>query len=110
MGLLAVATDTRWFSSDPLLKTTNMFHGEEDGSFVIATEQDVTDIIEVNQYRRLNTEYKPKAEWRQVASIPMNLYMKMKADGIVDDEPRFRKWMDDRDNRFFRTNDERLSA
>lgn len=103
-------TDTRWFSRDPLLKTTNMFHGEEDGSFTITTEQDVTDIIEVNEYRRLNTEYKRKAEWRQVASIPMNVYAKLQQDGIVDDEPRFRKWLDDRDNRFFRTNDERLSA
>lgn len=110
MGLLAVATDTRWFSSDPLLKTTTFFHGEEDGSAIMETKQDVGDILEVNQYRRLNTEYKPKSEWRQVASIPMSLYMKLKDDGIVDDEPRFRKWMDDRDNRFFRTNDERLSA
>jgi len=38
-----------------------------------------------------------------VASIPLNLYYDLKRQGIVDDPARFKKWLNDSDNRFFRT-------
>ena len=42
-------------------------------------------------------------EWSKVASIPMPLYYRLKRDGIADDPKRMKAWLNDADNRFFRT-------
>ena len=39
----------------------------------------------------------------KVASIPMVLYMELKQKGILNDPVAMKKWLNDPDNRYFRT-------
>ncbi len=42
-------------------------------------------------------------EGQRVASIPMTVYWELKRRGVVDDQGALRRWLNDPDNRFFRT-------
>ncbi len=49
-----------------------------------------------------------RARWKdglgdRVASIPLCLFYDLKKQGILDDKPAFRRWLNCPDNRFFRT-------
>jgi|TARA_R110002167_G_scaffold55865_1_gene158705 phage-related protein len=75
-----------------------------DDHFIISTSQDVTKIIEAN--KRSEKEVDARAKWGEfskVASIPLTIYYDLKAKGIVDDEKRLKRWLNDSDNKFFRT-------
>jgi hypothetical protein len=96
----------RLFDVDPLTGTTEYFHyDEEKDAFTIQTQQDVTDLVEHNK-GRYNT-HDSRAPWKGdlhlVASIPMNVYMELKQQGIIDDPKALRRWLNDPDNRYFRT-------
>jgi hypothetical protein len=39
----------------------------------------------------------------KVASIPMTLFYDLKKQGIIDDPARLKAWLNNPDNRFFRT-------
>jgi len=39
----------------------------------------------------------------RVASIPLNVYYDLKRRGIADDPKAMKKWLNDPDNRVFRT-------
>jgi hypothetical protein len=105
-------TQTRFFEHDDFLGTTKWFHYDDikdDGSFTIETVQDVEPIIESNKYEANNAERKPGREWTRVAAIPPMIWMQLVQSGIANDEAALRKWLDDRDNRLFRCNNEKLS-
>ena len=76
----------------------------KDDSIVIATSQDVTSIIEANK-RSANAidKHHKHGEWSKVASIPLSIYYQLKEQGIADDPARFKRWLNDSDNKFFRT-------
>lgn len=102
-------SDRRTLNIDSLLGTETSFQYEEgdslkDDRIIIGEHQDVTEIIEANK-RQLNEtdKHQPYGEWSKVASIPMTLYYQLKREGVLDDPPRFKKWLNDPDNRFFRT-------
>jgi hypothetical protein len=98
---------------DSLTKTKTTFGYEESSSgresddpIVIQTQTDVTDIIESN--KRLFNETDRHQSWgdgfkTKVASIPLTLLHELKAKGILKDEKAFKKWLNDPDNRAFRT-------
>jgi hypothetical protein len=44
----------------------------------------------------------------KVAELPLATYMLLKQLGIMDDSKRFKTWLNDPDNRFFRTYDGRV--
>jgi hypothetical protein len=46
----------------------------------------------------------------RVASIPMGVYMELDAKGIARDEKAFARWLDDPDQRAFRTRPGRLGT
>ena len=85
-------------------------HDTDDG-IVIATQQDVTDIIEQNK-REYNTS---STTWgdgdvfsNKIASIPFTVIDELNKQKImrgfhVLDQKRFRAWLNDPDSRFFRT-------
>lgn len=105
-------TQTRFFGRDDFLGTTKWFHyddDKDDGSFAIETVQDVEPIIESNKYLANTETNRPGREWTRVASIPPMIWQHLVETGIANDEPALRKWLDDRDNRLFRCNDEKLS-
>jgi ribosomal protein L19E len=77
----------------------------ETGDVTIETQQDVTAVIEANKaiYNAVDEKASWKGEWHLVASIPESLYYKMKAEGKIDDQEYMKRWLNDSDNKFFRT-------
>lgn len=88
-------------------KNTN-FH-DLDGKFLIETSQDISGIIESNKAQFNAIDEKAKwGEWTKVASIPNVVVDELNRQGVmrgyaVLDEKRFRMFLNDPDNRFFRT-------
>ena len=87
-------------------------HSDGEGGIVIQTRQDVSDIVEQN--KKEYNSYDERARWsdqlfgNKVASIPMTVIDDLNAKGImrgfaVVDEKRFKAWLNERDNRVFRT-------
>lgn len=96
------------FSYDPILGIKRTFHGEEDGNgFVIQTTQETEDIVEANK-AAYNDAPDRWGEFTRVASIPISIYFDLKKKGIADDDAAMKRWLEDPDNRFFRTRAGRL--
>ena len=90
-------------------------HDDGEGGLVIATEQDVTDIIEQNkqEYNANNGRWGGDLFDNKIASIPLTLIDDLNKKGImsgfaIKDEKEFRKWLNNPDNRFFRTRQGRV--
>jgi hypothetical protein len=87
-------------------------HSDGNGGLIIETRQDVTGIIEQN--RKEYSSHDERSKWsdnlfgNKVASIPLTVIDDLNKKGImrgfhVLDEKRFKSWLNDSDNRFFRT-------
>lgn len=87
-------------------------HADGEGGVVYETRQDVSGIIEQN--KREFSLYDERSKWsddlygNKVASIPLTVIDDLNKQGImrgfhVLDEKRFRTWLNNPDNRFFRT-------
>lgn len=103
-------TKKRLISFDHETKISNNFTFEEDVTgnndhhFVISREQDVTAIINDNKEQLKETDKHTKwGDWNKVASIPMVVYYDLKAKGILDDPVAIKKWLNDPENKYFRT-------
>tara|TARA_Y100000361_G_scaffold10692_1_gene8590 strand:+ start:132 stop:458 length:327 start_codon:yes stop_codon:yes gene_type:complete len=102
--------DRRTLDLDALLGTRTDFIYETNGSglkgdnIIISETQDVTDIIEANKRSANDTDrHTPHGEWSKVASIPLTIYYDLKRQGITEDQTRMKKWLNDPDNKYFRT-------
>lgn len=88
-------------------KETN-FH-DIDGKHFIETSQDISHILESNKAQFNAIDEKAKwGEWTKIASIPNVVIDDLNKQGImrgfaVLDEKRFRAFLNNPDNRFFRT-------
>ena len=88
---------TEYYSEDP-----------ETGGFTIETVQDVTNLVEINQFLQ-NENTGRFTDLTHVASIPNVILMELSKQGIVSptgrilDDKKYRAWLNDRDNRCFRT-------
>ncbi len=72
--------------------------------FVIETTQDVTEIVRRNRVSLNEVDkHTPWGEWSKIASLPLSVYFDLKQQGILDDQKRFKKWLNDPDNKYFRT-------
>jgi hypothetical protein len=87
-------------------------HADGDGGIIIETRQDISAILEQN--KKEYNSFDERAKWsdhvfgNKVASIPMTVIDELNKQGImrgfaVLDEKRFRAWLNERDNRVFRT-------
>lgn len=87
----------------------------QDGSVVVATEQDVQPVIEANKAKFNQNTGGFKGDMHHVARIPMVVMEQLFREGLVDvsgrptDERRFLAWLDDPANRAWRTKPGRLS-
>jgi len=95
------------FDSDALIRTDFGYEAGDtlnDDTIIISETQDVTAIIEANK-RSANAidRHQKHGEWSKVASIPLNIYYDLKRQGIVDDPVRLKRWLNDSDNKYFRT-------
>ena len=100
---------TRTVTSDPIAKRRVRYHDDGDG-YVLETQQDVQHIVDKNLARQaLIDENASWGEMAQVAEIPLTVWGELVRNGIANDEKALRKWLDDPDNRFFRTRPGNLS-
>jgi len=87
-------------------------HADGEGGIIIETRQDVTANIEQN-LKEFNS-YDERAKWsddmfgNKIASIPLTVIDDLNAKGImrgfaVIDEKQMKAWLNNPDNRFFRT-------
>lgn len=95
---------SRIFDESPELGITRYWHYDEStDTAVIETRQDVTDVVESNKSAFNSAETGWKGDMHKVASIPLNVYFDLKEKGILDDQNALRAWLNDPDNRYFRT-------
>jgi hypothetical protein len=100
---------TKLFDTDPMTAKVELFHYDEtNDSFTIETQQDVTDLVEDNKYEfnlhdGMNSRW--KGDLHRVAQIPLSVYYDLKRRGMLpeQDAKAFSRWMNDPDNRVFRT-------
>ena len=97
---------TKLFDINPETGTRKMWHYDaEKDEAVIETIIDASQIVSDNK-DRFNS-FDEKANWKgdmhHVASIPMALFYQMKAEGKLDDQAYMKRWLNDPDNRAFRT-------
>lgn len=95
--------DRRLFSHDPATGITRWFeYDHTDDHFSIITEQDVDPIIEATK-QDFNDAPQKWGDMARVASIPMTIYYDLLRKGIIHDQAAMKRWLNDPDNRFFRT-------
>lgn len=70
------------------------------GDLIIETYQDCEPIIE---QAKILSEQTPGKEWRHVASIPMFFIDKAAKEGWLHDKEKWKRWLNDAENRCFRT-------
>lgn len=93
------------FDSNQELGITRTWHYDEiKDEAIIQTQQDVTDVIEENREEFAQVDENAKwGEFSKVASIPLSLYYQMKSEGKLDDQAYMKRWLNDPENRYFRT-------
>ena len=92
---------------DPDSGISQVFHYDPGTEMsTITTEQEIDPITYCNRFLS-NEQGKrfAKSGITKVASIPLGVYYDLKRKGIVDDQVAFRRWMNDSDNRVFRTHE-----
>ena len=85
------------------------FHDEDD-KLVIATSQEIGALMDANkeEYNTASSGWSDNALENRVARIPMKVFEDLQKKGItrgftVIDMPRFKAWLNNPDNRVFRT-------
>ena len=99
-------------SHDPDNGITQYYSFDDLTGESILETQWVSDVDEINPalYNE-HSDHGPsrwKGDWHHVARIPLMVLEDLRKKGILNDQVAFRKWLDDRDNRVFRTKPGRL--
>lgn len=103
-------TTVRLFDDDPLTGAKTYFV-MEDGSdeFQLITQQPVDDILtEAQESRKLTTAKTRWKDMNRVAHIPGNVHAELMRKGIAFDQKELKKWLNDSDNRIFKTREGRV--
>lgn len=89
---------------------TTYLHDPEDGQMIIETQQKVDGLLEANKLQNNAWEYgkligNTQAHHQKVAEIPSTIYMQLREKfGDMRDNPKaWKRWLNDPENRFFRT-------
>lgn len=98
---------SRQFDLDDFNAVEEVFHFDDDtGMFCIESRQDVEPLVERNKalFNAVDGSRGTwKGDWHHVASLPPVILYDLQQKGILDDPERLRKWLNDSDNRVFRT-------
>lgn len=84
------------------------YFDQETGGFTIETTQDVTPLLDAAHAMDMDAPVR-WGEWSHVAVLPNVIIQGLIQQGIlgpggaIQDDVRFRAWLNDRDNRLFRT-------
>ena len=98
--------ETRLFDRNDATGITRLWHYDpETDEATIETQQDVTNIVEDNKnlYNATDNKANWTGEWHWVARIPLSIYYELKSSGKLADQAYMKRWLNDPDNRFFRT-------
>jgi hypothetical protein len=95
----------RLVSENAAIGQKQYWHDHDDGSVTIQTVQDVEDVAESNKqsFNQVDERANWNGDMHKVASIPMAIFYDLKRKGILDDPAAMKKWLNDSDNRVFRT-------
>ena len=93
----------RVIDTDPATGISHVFYKDADtGQYRITAEQDVTPLLELNK-RKLIEAPRRFGEFTHVASIDLATLREWQKDGRDKDQDFLRRWLNDSDNRFYRT-------
>lgn len=91
--------------ADPLTGIVERFHFDpETGTATITSEQTVTDLVETAKARYNSVDERARfGDFAHVAHIPAVIMADLMKRGIPQDEKAMSRWLNDPDNRVFRT-------
>jgi hypothetical protein len=102
--------ERRHFDYDPLTGAVETFYFDHaTDEFTIERVEDVTKFVDTTKYLQNNVEGGWKGDWHHVAAIPNTLLPSLEKLGIMSsggrilDKKKLKAWLNDRDNRVFRT-------
>lgn len=84
-----------------------LYHDESDGVAHYVAEQSVDTLLDFNR-RQANEANKRFGDWAKVASLPLTIFHDLRAKGILDDSKALKRWLNDPDNKYFRTHEGHL--
>jgi hypothetical protein len=102
--------ETRHFDYDPFAQATETFYFDHtDDTFIIDRVVDVEPVMEFNKALANATPDRWQGDWHHVAKIPDVVMANLAKQGIVTaagrilDLPKFKAWLNDRENQAWRT-------
>jgi hypothetical protein len=102
-------SDPRILSRNATSGITDYFHWDPvTEGFVVEQVQDAEPTIEANKLIANSAAHDWKGDMHHVARIPLVILEKLRKEGILSDKKRFLAWLDDRENRVFRTHGGKL--
>lgn len=90
-------------------KVVQTAYSDGDGGLLIETKQDISAIIEQNKREYAAKDQRSKwGEWDKIGSIPLTVFQELNKLGIcrgfmVMDQKKMKDWLNDPDNRHFRS-------
>ena len=106
-----IIRDGEWtlFDSDIQLGRFVWKKDNPDGSMTFRTDYRVDPTIEINRAQRNMAQEGWKGDYHHVASIPLNVYYDQLAEANTQGDDKFlSKWLNDADNRAWRTKEGRV--
>lgn len=101
--------DFTLFSHDPHLKRTVWARENGDGTTTYRTDYEVDPTVEINTAQRNMAENGWRGDYHHIASVPLNLFWDKIAEASRQGDDRFiSKWLNDSDNRAWRTKSGRV--
>lgn len=98
--------DKRLIAEDAETGATDWYHYESStGGFTVEHVQDVEPIVDQCKLIHSNAERGWKGDMVHVARIPLVILAKLRKDGTLADPKKFKAWLNERDNRVFRTHE-----
>lgn len=92
-------------TQNPLTGVETWFnYDNETGDSIITSEQETAGTVEFNKAQFNDAPQRfGNGTFHKVASIPLVVLEDLKRRGIVDDPDAMKRWLNDPDNRYFRT-------
>lgn len=101
--------DTRVINNDVEAGIVTLMHYDDaDDSMTIEDIQNVEPLVEQNKALYNDSPGNWKGNMHRVASIPMTVYNQLVQSGCARDKKCMKRWLNDSDNRVFRTRDGRV--
>ena len=89
-------------------------YADGEGGLIIETAQDISAIIESNKASYAQTDERARwGEWARIGSIPLAVIQDLNRKGLlrgfhIIDQKKFKAWLNDPENRYFRTRPGRI--